>query len=119
MMSRWKVYKMAAVGCMDENSAKDSEEGGDKNESDISDLCKKNGVNYKSFNERKSCEYLNSKGVFLEKITKVNGIVKSNSFTKPSIPTLRSRGERHPSGPDSPRRKRRNSNKDRNDLHVT
>ncbi|KAL5010900.1 hypothetical protein ScPMuIL_013205 [Solemya velum] len=96
---------MAAVGCMEESSSMDSEESGDKNEPAIADICKKNGVSYKFYCQKRTC-CVDSKSL-TDKIVKVNG---AKLFTKPSIPTLRSRKD------NSSRRKRRPSKQDKKDA---
>lgn len=96
---------MATVGCMEESSSMDSEESGEKNEPAIADICKKNGVSYKFYCQKRTC-CVDSKSIS-DKIIKVNG---AKLFTKPSIPTLRSRKD------NSSRRKRRLSKQDKKDA---
>lgn len=103
---------MAAVGCMENSGDNNSEERQDKCAPDLRELCKKNGLNHKFNYEEKTGDCVNAKEIILEKLTRINGTNKHNSFTKPLIPTLRSRGERLVGGQESLRRTRRLSKQD-------
>ncbi|XP_021379837.1 zinc finger protein aebp2-like isoform X2 [Mizuhopecten yessoensis] len=109
---------MAAVGCMENSGDNNSEERQDNCVSDLREMCKKNGLNHKFNYEEKPGDCINAKEMILEKLTRINGTNKHNSFTKPSIPTLRSRGERVSGGQDSPRRTRRLSKQDQAEPRV-
>ena len=98
------MCKMAAVGCMKDNGTLDGEDSSEK-EKDILKLCKKNGI-------YKEClvnviDPLDSKNARVERVQRVNGTSKSVSaiFTKPTIPSLRSR--KHKSASDLMTRKKR------------
>lgn len=96
---------------MEISGDKNSDPGGVQRTSDLLGLCKNNGIKHNFHFSDKTSDRLTSKGGFLEKLSKLNGSVQ-NSFTKPSIPTLRSRGERLSGGLDPPRRTRRLSKQD-------
>lgn len=88
---RLKVYKMAAVGCLErdrgkETTTKDGVQG--------LDFRRKSGVNRSFCFDDKSKECLSSNGGFIDKLCRLNGSMKTSSFIEPSMPTLRSRGDR-------------------------
>ncbi|KAK3576345.1 hypothetical protein CHS0354_039279 [Potamilus streckersoni] len=105
---------MATVGC----SSMHNDEMGDKCAANFTLLCKKNGVNHNCYCEESLNSHLTLRSQFLDKFKRLNGNVKAhnnNSFPRPSIPTLRSKRERHSSGSES-KRKRRSSRHDKGDI---
>jgi hypothetical protein len=108
-----KVYKMAAVGCLERDRGKEAMA---KDGVQVLDFCRKSGVNCSFCYDEKSSECLGSNGGLIEKFCRLNGSVKNSSFTEPSMPTLRSRGDRRSSGSDSQRRKRRLSKSEKADA---
>lgn len=104
------VYKMATVGCMEDNSSKDSDESSDRNEANLSEMCKKNGVHRFFCHSENSSDMADLKLPKTDKHFRANGAnTKHIPFAKPSIPTLRSRKDRHTPEPDCVRRKRRSA----------
>lgn len=105
---------MAAVGCM-ESCGQDSEEGQAESDSKLDRFTRKNGLNHTCYCNPISVDCNLTKNVFHEKNHRLNGSLKQNSFTKPSIPALRSRSERNSVGSEPPKRKRRLSRHDKID----
>ncbi|XP_046580019.1 zinc finger protein aebp2-like [Haliotis rubra] len=105
---------MAAV-CMGDNGSLDSEDLAERNTDPVLfDMVKKNGINHNCLFGDKNCDPLESTVSKHEKMPKINGCsVKPQglpAFTKPSIPTLRSRKDKI--SPEIPKRKRRASKQD-------
>lgn len=91
---------------------------GDKCTAKLNLMCKTNGLNHACFCEEKVETRKRCKSQFLDTILRLNGSVKSNnnnSFPRPSIPVLRSRKERHSSGSEFSKRRRRSSRHDPGD----
>ena len=86
---------MAAVGCMRDNGTMEGEESSEK-ETELINLCRKNGIHQDCFMGENARDSLDSKLARSERSQRVNGTSKSVSaiFTKPSIPTLRSRKDK-------------------------
>ena len=89
------VCKMAAVGCMRDNGTMEGEESSEK-EGELIKMCRKNGIHQDCFMGESARDSLDSKFARTERPQRVNGTSKSVSaiFTKPSIPTLRSRRDK-------------------------
>lgn len=109
---RLKVYKMAAVGCLERDRGKEAMA---KEGLQVLEFRRKSGVNRSFCFDDKSPNCLGSNGGLIEKLCRLNGSVKT-SFIEPSMPTLRSRGDRRSSGSDSQRRKRRLSRSEKDDA---
>ncbi|XP_076079835.1 zinc finger protein aebp2-like [Mytilus galloprovincialis] len=107
---------MAAVGCM-ESCGQDSEESQEHSVSKLERYSRKNGLNHRCLCTQSSLECNKNKSVFQEKNHKLNGLLKQNSFTKPSTPALRSRSERNSVGCEPPKRRRRSSRHDKIDVN--
>ena len=110
------VFNMAAVGC----SSIERKEMGEKGATKLALACKRNGINHGCYCEEKMETRNNCRSQILDKLFKINGSVKTNNniFSRPSIPTLRSRRERHPSGPEAAKRRRRSSRHDPGDSKA-
>ncbi|KAL8586623.1 hypothetical protein ACOMHN_040131 [Nucella lapillus] len=110
------VCKMAAVGCMRDNGMMDGEESSEK-EGELIKLCRKNGIHQDCFLGENARDSLDSKVAKTERPQRVNGTSKSVSaiFTKPSIPTLRSRKDKTL---EQSNRRRRLSNGESTDLRL-
>ena len=104
---------MAAVEC----SSIDRKEMGDKCTAKLNLICKKNGLNHACFCEENVVSTKRCKAELLDKILRLNGSVKpnNNSFPRPSVPVLRTRKERHSSGSETSKRRRRSSRHDPGD----
>ena len=113
-MTYRECFKMAAVEC----SSIERKDMGDKCTAKLNLMCKTNGLNHACFCEEKVETRKSCKSQLLDKILRLNGSVKSNnnnSFPRPSIPVLRSRKERHSSGSEFSKRRRRSSRHDPGD----
>ena len=88
------VCKMAA-GCTRDNGTMEGEESSEK-EGEMIKLCRKNGIHQDCFMRENARDCLDSKVAKTERPQRVNGTSKSVSaiFTKPTIPTLRSRKDK-------------------------
>ncbi|ESP03991.1 hypothetical protein LOTGIDRAFT_156595 [Lottia gigantea] len=102
---------MAAVG---DNACLDGEDDPKNGEDGLVNLCKKNGINHTCFLGDNFRDSVEARIMKVEKLTRLNGTSKSHSllqsgasFTKPTLPTLRSRKEKV--SPEICRRKRRSS----------
>ena len=113
MTSHPKVYKMAAIGCMERGSRQEGSQKSDHDGPRVLDFVRKNGINRFNLRSDKSNVCTNSDKVILDNLCKLNGSMRNGTFTKPTTPALRSRGERIPSTPESPRRKRRLSKQEK------
>lgn len=91
------VCKMAAVGCMRDNGTVEGDESSEK-EGELMKLCRRNGIHQDCFMGENARDCLDSKATKSIRPQRVNGTSKSVSaiFTKPSIPTLRSRKDKIP-----------------------
>lgn len=99
--------QMAAVGCMRDNGTMEREEASEKEGLEMMKLCRKNGIHHDCFMAENGRDSLDSKTARIDRSPRVNGSSKSVSaiFTKPSIPTLRSRKEKITSEQNKRRRR--------------
>lgn len=108
---------MAAVGC----TLMERKDMGEKNATKLALSCKRNGLNHGCYCEEKMETRNTCRSHLFDKFLRINGTVKTNNnncFPRPSVPTLRSRRERHSSGPEIVKRPRRSSRNDSGDSKA-
>lgn len=119
-MTSWGmvVCKMAAVGCLRDNGTMEGDESSEKEGLELMKMCRKNGIHQDCFMGENARDSLDSRPTKTERSPRLNGSSKSVSaiFTKPSIPTLRSRKDKI--SPELGRRRRRPSKGENLELRI-
>ncbi len=101
---------MAGVGGEGENSSvQEDDDSSHQALSKFSEMCKRNGISHACQCSEKSCRSLDGKRA---KVGRLNGVSKI-ARSPPSIPALRSRGEKRNLPAESPRNKRRSPKLDK------